>query len=157
MNKDFRPRPHVSVFRLKTQLFLCGYGFRPHASDENDHWKWSFSITLSRVELFENAVFASTCGWTKRELFENADHTLSVPIHSVQYYHNLVNLFKMPERCFTSLSLILGLISNLIACFQADLALLFLQAYYIYPNKRWRQFIISRVHNTEYSCVEHAQ
>ena len=89
------------------------------------------------------------------ELFENVDLTLSVPIHSVQYYHNLVNLFMMPERCFTSLSLILGLISNLIACFQADLALLFLQAYY--PNKRWRQVIISRVHNTEYSCIERAQ
>lgn len=30
-------------FHLKTQLFLRGYGFCPHASDENDHWKRNFS------------------------------------------------------------------------------------------------------------------
>ena len=41
--------------------------------------------TLSRVDLFENAVFACTCGQTKTELFENAEDTLSVPIHSAQY------------------------------------------------------------------------
>ena len=40
---------------------------------------------LSRVELFENAVFACRCGRTKTELFKNADVTLSVSIHSAQY------------------------------------------------------------------------
>ena len=30
-------------FHLKTQLFRHGYGFCPHASHENDHWKRNFS------------------------------------------------------------------------------------------------------------------
>ena len=37
------------------------------------------------MELFENALFACTCGRTKTELFENAEVTLSVSIHSEQY------------------------------------------------------------------------
>ena len=38
------------------------------------------------MELFDNAVFASTCGQTKTELFENAEVTLSIPIHSAPYW-----------------------------------------------------------------------
>ena len=45
----------------------------------------------------------------------------------------------MPDGRFPFLSLILGVISNLIACFQADLALLILQADY----SRRRQNIIT--------------
>ena len=60
--------------------FLYGYGFRP--SDENDQRKRNFSEKLSRVELFENTVFACTCGQTKTELVENTEDTLSVPSHS---------------------------------------------------------------------------
>ena len=40
---------------MKTQLFLYGYGFRPHVSDENENGN------------------------------ENAEDTLSVPIYSAQY------------------------------------------------------------------------
>ena len=47
--------------------------------------KRNFSETLSRVERFENAVFVCTRGQTKTELFENAEVTLSVSIHSAQY------------------------------------------------------------------------
>ena len=72
-------------FYLKTQLLLYGYGLRPHVSDEKDQLKRSFSKTLSRVELFENAFFACTRGQTKTELFENVEDTLSVPIHSAKY------------------------------------------------------------------------
>ena len=53
-------------FHLKKQLYHHGYDFRPHVSEENAHE--NFSKTLSRVELFENA-----------------EDTLSVPIHSAQY------------------------------------------------------------------------
>ena len=52
---------------------------------------------------------------------------------------NIINLFKMPDGLFPFLSLIRGVISNLIACFQADLALLILQADY----SRRRQNIIT--------------
>ena len=72
-------------FHLKTQLFLYGYGFRPHVSDENGHQKRNFWKTLSRVELFENAVYPYTCGQIKTKLFENADVTLPVPVHSAQH------------------------------------------------------------------------
>ena len=72
-------------FHLKTQLFLYGHGFSAHVSDENDQWKRNFLKTLSIVELFEHAVFVCTCGQTKTGLFKNAEDTLSVPIHSVQY------------------------------------------------------------------------
>ena len=52
--------------------------------------------------------------------------------------HNIRNLLKVAEGRFPFLSFILGLISNLIACFQANLALLILQADY----SRRRQNII---------------
>ena len=80
-----RPRPHISVFIWKKQFFLYGYGFHPHVSYETDQWKRNFSKTLSRVELFENAIFACTWRQTQTELFENAEVTLSVPSHSAQY------------------------------------------------------------------------
>ena len=87
------------------------------------------------MDLFEAAVFACTCRKTKTELFENAEDILSVPFHSAQYPRNL---FKMADRRFPFLSFILGRISNLIACFEANLALLILQADYY----RRRQNII---------------
>ena len=51
---------------------------------------------------------------------------------------NIRNLFKMADTRFPFLSFILGHISDLIACFQANLALLILQADY----SRRRQNII---------------
>ena len=74
---------------------------------------------LSRVELFESAVFVCTCRRTKTELFKNVDVKLSVPSHPAQYY----KLIQDAGQAFTSVFLILGLISNLIACFQANLVL----------------------------------
>ena len=56
-----RPHPHVSVFFWKRNFLRCGYGFRPHVSDENGHRKRNFLKTLSRVEFFENAVFVFPC------------------------------------------------------------------------------------------------
>ena len=81
------------------------YGFRPHVSDENDQWKRNFSKTLFRVELFENACFSCMCGQTKTELWGNT--ISSNPLRSI-----------------------FGLISNLIACFQVNLALLILRPDY---------------------------
>ena len=46
------PPAPPSARSLKTQLFLYGYGFRPHVSDENDQWKRNFLKTLfSRVRV----------------------------------------------------------------------------------------------------------
>ena len=88
--------------------------------------KTELSKTLSRVELFENDVFATTCGRTKTELFGNADVTLSVPIHSAQCN----KLIQDGGEASLFLSFILGLISNVIACFQANLALIFFHVDY---------------------------
>ena len=76
---------HTHPFSFQTQLCFYGYDFRPHVSDDNNQCKRNFSNTRSSLELFGNAVFAHTCGQTKTELFENAEDTLSVPIHSAQY------------------------------------------------------------------------
>ena len=51
---------------------------RPHGDGVFSHRKRSFSKTLSRVDLFENAVFMLSCGRVKTELFENADVTASI-------------------------------------------------------------------------------
>ena len=77
----------------------------------------NFSKTLTRVELFENTVFACTCGQRKTELSENAED------RHCQFQ-------KMMDGRFPFLSFILGLIFNLISCFQTNLALLILQADY---------------------------
>lgn len=58
------------------------------------------------------------CGRKKIELFENADITLSVPIHSAQYY----KLIQDGRQVFHSLVSLLGLISHQIACLQAKLS-----------------------------------
>ena len=93
---------------MKTQLFLYEYGFGPHVSDENDQWKGNFSKTLRTHYQLQS---------TPRKIR---------------------NLFKMPDGHSPFLSFILGLISDLIACFQANLALLILQADY----SRRRQNIV---------------
>ena len=93
-------------FHLTTQLFVNGYGFRPHVPDENDRRKRNFSKTLRTHYQFQS---------TLRK-----------------------NLFNMADERFPFLSFILGLISNLISCFQATSALLILQADY----SRKRQNII---------------
>ena len=47
---------HVSVFIWKRNFLVTDTGYRPHVYNDNDNRKRNFSKTLSRVELFENAV-----------------------------------------------------------------------------------------------------
>ena len=112
-------------FDLKTQFFLYEYGFRPHVSDENDQWQRNFSKTLRSHYQLQ-----------------------STP-------RNIRNLFKMADGRFPFLSFLLGLISNLVACFQANLALLIIQADY----SRRRQNIVGLLSLpvSRGICVKHAQ
>ena len=112
-------------FDLKTQLFLYEYGLRPHVSDENDQWQRNFSKTLRSHYQLQ-----------------------STP-------RNIRNLFKMADGRFPFLSFLLGLISNLVACFQANLALLIIQADY----SRRRQNIVGLLSLpvSRGICVKHAQ
>ena len=62
-----RARPHVFVFVWKRIFIFSGSAYLPHSLMQ---WKRStkrtFSITLSRVEIFENLLgFSFTCGRTK--------------------------------------------------------------------------------------------
>ena len=66
--------PHISVFIWKRNFF-----FMDTASVHTYPKK-----TINENGTFENAL-QSTCGQTKTELFENAEDTLSVPIHSAEY------------------------------------------------------------------------
>ena len=66
-----RSRPHASVYFFKTEIFLSGLAYRPHVSSENDHRKRIFSKTLSRVEIFENAVLLYSSGCMKTEVLDD--------------------------------------------------------------------------------------
>ena len=80
-------------FRLKTQLLLCGYGFRPQVSDENDYRKPNSLETFSRVEFFEKAVFVFTCGRGNTLLFENDDvSVLDLPYPRERKWRDMVIL-----------------------------------------------------------------
>jgi len=92
---------------LKKQLFHHGCDFRPHVSEENAHE--NVAKTLSRVELFENA----------EDTLSVRSNPLRAILETFSRWRTGVSLFCL---------FILGLISNLIACFQANLALLILQA-----------------------------
>ena len=123
-------------FHLKTQLFLYRYDFHPLVSgelktiNENGTFRkhspeWNFLKTLfSGVPV------------DKRK--RNSSKTLRTRYQFQSTPHNIRNLLKVAEGRFRFLSFIIGLISNLIACFQANLALLILQADY----SRRRQNII---------------
>ena len=125
---------------MKTELF-------ENALQSGTCWKRCFRVyvrtdengtfpkrSLECMELFENAVFACTCGQTKR----NFSKTLRTHYQFKSTPRNIRNLFKMADGRFSFLSFILWLISNLISCFQANLALLILQADY----SRRRQSIL---------------
>ena len=58
--------------------FFIRFGLASTRRRRFRHQKRSFSKTLSRVDLFENAVFTLSCGRVKTELFENADVTASI-------------------------------------------------------------------------------
>ena len=57
---------------LKTEVFFSVLALRPHVNGVFGMRKRRFSKTLSRVEVFENAVFVFTCRRVKTEVFENA-------------------------------------------------------------------------------------
>ena len=68
-------RPHVS-FRLKKDFFSSSLACRLHVSGKNGHRKRLFSRTLSKVEIFDDAVLLYSCGWMETEVHENDDVTV---------------------------------------------------------------------------------
>ena len=56
---------HTYPVFLKTEVFSSVLPLRPHVNGVFGDQKRRFSKTLSRVEIFENAGFAYTCGRAK--------------------------------------------------------------------------------------------
>ena len=71
------------------------------------------------MELFENAVYPYTCGQIKR----NFSKTLTSHYQFQSTPRNILHKIQMANNHLAFLSLILGLISSLIACFQTSSAL----------------------------------
>ena len=69
---------HTYPDRFGNASFLSVLGSRPHGDGVFCNLKRSFSKTLSRMDLFENAFFLFSCGRVKTELFENVDVTASI-------------------------------------------------------------------------------
>ena len=81
------PRQPTRIrFWSKTEIFSFGLAFCPHVSGENDYRKRIISKTLSREEIFENACFLFTCGWTKTKVFEFDDVIHRIYIVYYQHY-----------------------------------------------------------------------
>jgi hypothetical protein len=80
---------------LKTEVFFSVLVLRPHVNGVFGNRKRRFSKTLSRVEVFENAVFEFTRGRAKTKVFENDD----VMIGSSPYRDaGFVYVFKMADQ-----------------------------------------------------------
>ena len=72
-----RPCPHVYGYFGK-HIFFYPFWVSVHTETAFQSPKRIFSKTLSRVDLFDNAVFLLSCGRVKTKLFENADVTASI-------------------------------------------------------------------------------
>ena len=66
------PSTRMRIF-LKTEVFFSVLALRPHVNGVFGMRKRRFSKPLSRVEVFENAVFLFACGRMKTKVFENDD------------------------------------------------------------------------------------
>ena len=129
---------HTYPFSFKNSTF----SLRIRLPSTRIRWKRSM-----KTELFENRLLSGTFWkrcfrvyvWTNESgTFRKPLRTKKRSNHFQSAPHSIRNLLKVAEGRFPFLSFIPGLISNLIACFQANLALLILQADY----SRRRQNII---------------
>jgi hypothetical protein len=66
---------------LKTEVFLSVLVLRPHVNGVYGNRKRRFSKTLSRVEVFENAVFVFSCGRAKTKVSKTMTWW-SGPVHT---------------------------------------------------------------------------
>ena len=122
----------TSVFKniLKTEVFFSVLALRPHVNGVFGRRKWRFSKTLSRVEVFESAVFVFTCGRAKTKVFENDDVIIGYSLHSDTGF---VYVFKMVDHAevygyFTWAD------SNRIACIQLQVTMLNVHREYLRIN-----------------------
>jgi len=127
---------HVSVFIWKRNFF-----FTDTTSVHTYPMKTINENGIFPENAFQRGTFWKRC--LSRVLVDRRKRNFSKTLRTHNQFQftprNIRNLFKMADGRFPFLSFILGLISDLIACFQANLALLILQADY----SRRRQNIIT--------------
>ena len=63
---------HIRIFS-NPQLFLSGYGYRPHASGEFDSESGKKINLLSKVEKNKSATNPIACGRVNPDIFESDD------------------------------------------------------------------------------------
>ena len=68
--------PSTCKFLFEKGFFSSSLACRLHVSGKNGHRKRVFSRTLSKVEIFDDAVMMYSCGWMEREVHENDDVTV---------------------------------------------------------------------------------
>ena len=100
------------------QIFLCGYTQRPHVSAVYARCIRRFLYTLSRVEISVYAVYPDTCGRSYPYIFVYADVTVSEPVFFRARFS------KMAASRNVVCSMLLGLLSSLIACLELNVAML---------------------------------
>ena len=126
---QLRPCPHVSIrFHLKTQLFLYGHSF-------NSVYTYPMK-TINENGTFRKRSpeqnFLKTLFSCLRVARQKRDFSRTLKTHSSNPLCGILELTYSRWRSGASLSclLYLGLFSDIIACFQANLALLILHADY---------------------------
>ena len=97
-------------FQTKTELFCCGYGYRPHYKAENDHRKRSHSKTLSRVEQFENDAFWKPCFLVWTEITMLSQNSDVIKIDSIGRQTTRPWESKMADRRYHVASLLIGVV-----------------------------------------------
>ena len=109
------PSTRIQIF-LNPQLFLSGYGYRPHAHGEFASKSGNFFNPLSRVEIFESDNISDTCGTVESRYFLiRCRHKIGA--------RNLSRKFKQLAADRRQIaSVLLGLISSLLACMQLNVA-----------------------------------
>lgn len=68
--------PSTYKFLFEKGFFSSSLACRLHVSGNNGHRKRLFSRTLSKVEIFDDAVLLYSCGWMETEVHENDDVTV---------------------------------------------------------------------------------
>ena len=68
--------PSTCKFLFEKGFFSSSLACRLHVSGNNGHRKRLFSRTLSKVEIFDDAVLLYSCGWMETEVHENDDVTV---------------------------------------------------------------------------------
>lgn len=62
--------PSTCKFLFEKGFFSSSLACRLHVSGKNGHRKRVFSRTLSKVEIFDDAVLLYSCGWMETEVHE---------------------------------------------------------------------------------------